>query len=98
MLSNKGSAYRSKPWRQACDVLVTSAKRTRHYTPGTNRKAERLIKTLLNEWANGLSFQSSEERNRWLCGYLTIYNGRRCHRAEASRTPFKQLGPLRATE
>ena len=51
-----------------------------------------------DEWAYGLSFQSSEERNRWLGRYLAIYNGRRCHRALAGRTPFQQLGLLRATE
>jgi len=98
VLSDNGSAYRSKPWRQACEALGLTAKRTRPYTPRTNGKAERFIKTLLNEWAYGLSFQSSEERNRWLSRYLAIYNGRRCHMALAGRTPFQQLGLLRATE
>ena len=66
-LSDNDSAYRSKPWRHACEVL-------------------------------GLSFQSSEEQNRWLRRYLAIYNGRRCHMALADRTPFQQLALLRATE
>ena len=77
VLTDNGSAYRSKPWRQACEALGLSAKRTRPYTPRTNGKAERFIKTLVHEWAYGLSFQSSEERNRWLGRYLAIYNGRR---------------------
>jgi transposase InsO family protein len=98
VLSDNGSAYRSKPWRQACEALGLSAKRTRPYTPRTNGKAERFIKTLVHEWAYGLSFQSSEERNRWLGRYLAIHNGRRCHMALAGRTPFQQLGLLRATE
>ena len=98
VLSDNGSAYRSKPWRQACEALGLSAKRTRPYTPRTNGKAERFIKTLLNEWAYGMSFQSSAERNRWLSRYLAIYNGRRCHMALAGRTPFQQLRLLRATE
>jgi transposase InsO family protein len=98
VLSDNGSAYRSKPWRLACEALGLSAKRTRPYTPRTNGKAERFIKTLVHEWAYGLSFQSSEERNRWLSRYLAIYNGRRCHMALAGRTPFQQLGLLRATE
>jgi len=97
VLSDNGSAYHSKPWRQACEALGLTSKRTRPYTPRTNGKAERFIKTLLNEWAYGLSFQSSEERNRWLSRYLAIYNGRRCHMALAGRTPFQQLGLLRAT-
>ena len=40
VLSDNGSAYRSKPWRQACEALGLTAKRTRPYTPRTNGKAE----------------------------------------------------------
>ena len=75
-----------------------STKRTRPYTPRTNGKAERFIKTLLNEWTYGVSFQSSEQRNRCLRRYLAIYNSNRCHMALASRIPFQQLRLLRATE
>ena len=45
-----------------------------------------------------MAFQTSNERNRWLPRYLAIYNGRTCHMALAGRTPFQQLGLLRATE
>ncbi len=89
---------RSKPWRQVCELLGLTAKRTRHYTPRTNGKAERLIKTMVNEWAYGMSFQNSEERNRWSGRYLGNYKGRKCHMALAGRTPFQQLGLLRVTE
>jgi transposase InsO family protein len=41
VLSDNGSAYRSKPRRQAGEALELTAKRTRPYTPGTNGKAER---------------------------------------------------------
>ena len=64
----------------------------------TNGKAKRFIKTLLNECPYGLSFQSSEERNRWLSRYLAIYKGRRWHMYLAGRTPCQQLRFLRATE
>ena len=33
LLSDNGSAYRSKPWRQACEALGLTAKRTMPYTP-----------------------------------------------------------------
>jgi transposase InsO family protein len=98
VLSDNGSAYRSKPWRKTCVALGMSAKRSRPYTRRTNGKAERFMKTLVNEWAYGMSFQGSEERNRWLGRYLGIYNGRRCHMGLAGRTSFQQLGLLRATE
>lgn len=48
---------------------------TRPYTPRTNGKAERFIRTLLEEWAYGMAFQTSDERNQWLLRYLGIYNG-----------------------
>ena len=98
VLSDNGSAYRSKPWRQACEALGLTPKRTRPYTPRTNGKAERFIKTLLAEWAYALAFNTSAERNRWLPRYLAIYNGRRRHMALAARTPFQQLALLAATE
>jgi len=41
VLSDNGSAYRSKPWREACSALGLTPKRTRPYTPRTNGKAER---------------------------------------------------------
>ncbi len=65
VLSDNGSAYRSKTSRQLCEAFGLTAKRTRPYTPRTDGKAERFIKTLSHERAYGLSFQSSEERNRW---------------------------------
>jgi len=98
VLSDNGSAYRSKQWRKACSAMSLKAKRTRAYRPQTNGKAERFIKTLQNEWAYRMPFTSSEERKRWLPRYLSIYNGRTCHMAIGGRTPFQQLQRLRVTE
>ena len=50
------SAYRSKPWREACSALGLIPKSTRPYSPQTNGKAERFIKTLLAEWAYSIAF------------------------------------------
>ena len=97
ILSDNGSAYRSKPWREACAALGLTPKRTRPYTPRTNGKTERFIKTLLAEWAYSMAFQTSTERNHWLPRYLAIYNSGRCNMALAGRTPIQQFGLLRAT-
>ena len=43
VLSDNGSAYRSRPWKQTCEALGLTPKRTRPYTPRTNGKAERFI-------------------------------------------------------
>jgi len=79
VLSDNGSAYRSKQWRQACGAMGLKAKRTRAYRPQTNGKAERFIKTLQAEWAYAMPFTSSEEGKQWLPRFLSIYNGHRCH-------------------
>lgn len=98
ILSDNGSAYRSGDWRTACKALELKPIRTRPYTPRTNGKAERFIRTLLEEWAYGMPFQTSEERNQWLSRYLGIYNGRRCHMALGGITPRQSLKRLQIAE
>jgi transposase InsO family protein len=98
VLSDNGSAYRSREWRQGCTVLGLKAKRTRAYRPQTNGKDERFIKTLQAEWAYTMVYTSSEERKHWLPRYLAIYDGRRCHMGLAGRTRFQQLNRLRVTQ
>jgi len=44
------------------------------YTPRTNGKAEKFIKTLCREWTYAMAFPNSEVINRWLPRYLSIYN------------------------
>jgi transposase len=98
ILSDNGSAYRSGEWRKACKALDLKPIRTRPYTPRTNGKAERFIRTLLEEWAYGMAFHTSDERNQWLPRYLGIYNGRRCHMALGGLTPRQSLQRLLIAE
>ena len=51
VMSDNGSGYRSRAFRQVCARLALRHLRTRPYTPRTNGKAERFIQTLLREWA-----------------------------------------------
>jgi transposase InsO family protein len=51
VLSGNGLAYKSHGRRKACQAMGFKAKKTRPYTPRSNGKAERFIKTLLEEWA-----------------------------------------------
>jgi len=96
VLSDNGSAYRSGEWRKACGALDLKPIRTRPYTPRTNGKPERFIKTLLGEWAYAMAFQTSEERKRWLTRYLRLYNDRRCHKALGGLTLQQRLVALLA--
>lgn len=96
ILSDNGSAYRSGDWRKACRALDLKPIRTKPHTPRTNGKAERFIKTLLEEWAHTMALRTSEERNRWLPRYLALYNGRRCHMGLCGLSPQQRLTALLA--
>lgn len=98
ILSDNGPAYRSSDWRRTCRALDLKPIRTKPYTPQTNGKAERFIKTLLAEWAYVIAYRTSEERNRWLPRYLGIYNGYRCHMALGGLTPQQCLQRLLIAE
>lgn len=50
LLTDNGSAFRSKLFRQACLELGIAHKFTRAYRPQTNGKAERFIQSALREW------------------------------------------------
>ncbi len=94
VMSDNGPAYLSRSFAKACKALGLKHIRTRPYTPRTNGKAERLIQTLCREWAYGMPFQNSEERNQWLPRYLSIYNRLRKHTALGGRAPQQRLNEL----
>jgi transposase InsO family protein len=94
VMSDNGPAYLSRSFSKACKALGLKHIRTRPYTPRTNGKAERFIQTLCREWAYGMPFQNSEERNRWLPRYLSIYNRLRKHTALCDRSPQQRLCEL----
>ena len=96
VLSDNGSDYKSHGWRKACQAMGLKAKKTRPYTPRTNGKAERFIKTLLEEWAYVMRYRNSAARNELLPAYLRIYNCRRCHMALGGLTPQQRLAQLKA--
>ena len=75
VLSDNGSAYCSKKWRQTYGALdLKKAKRTRAYRPQTNGMAERFIKTLQAKWADAMPLNSSEGCRKWPPRCLSIYN------------------------
>jgi transposase InsO family protein len=68
---------------------------TRPYRPCTNGKAERLIRTLLNEWAYGRSYHTSHRRTAALIPYLRYYNTQRPHGGIGFTTPQRRLAACR---
>jgi transposase InsO family protein len=65
--------------------------RTMPYTQRTNGKAERFIQTLCKEWAYAMAFQNSQERDKWLPRYLSIYDRLLKYSALGGRSPQQRL-------
>jgi transposase InsO family protein len=91
VMSDNGVGYRAHVFRDAARALGQRHIRTRPYTPKTNGKAERFIKTLQEEWAYAIAFTSSQERNDWLPRWLHIYNCERPHGGINMKTPISRL-------
>jgi transposase InsO family protein len=88
ILTDNGPCYKANRFAHACRQLGLKHRRTRPYTPRTNGKAERFIKTAINEWAYATTFQNSAERTASLPAWTHQYNW---HRPHAS---LKQLPPI----
>lgn len=91
VMTDNGHAYRSHDWSAACQLLGIEHIRTRPYTPRTNGKAERLIKTMLSEWAYRYSYPSSDHRTRALAGWVRWYNRRRPHVSLGGNPPVSRV-------
>jgi transposase InsO family protein len=91
VMSDNGSAYVSYRFRDLCQSINVRHLRTKPHRPQTNGKVERLIQTLLREWAYRFSYNSSEERKRWLEPYLHFYNFHRAHSALSYNAPISRL-------
>jgi transposase InsO family protein len=91
VLTDNGSGYRSRRFAGVCRTWQLRHKFTRPYTPRTNGKAERLIQTLLREWAYRRPFVSSAHRTAALAPYLRFYNHQRPHASLGRRSPWTRL-------
>ena len=92
LLTDNGSAYRSRLFAKTCQALGIKHTFTRPYRPQTNGKAERFIQTCLREWAYGRTWSNSAERTDWLPAFLAYYNARRPHSALGYKPPASRLG------
>ena len=91
VMTDNGSCYRSKAFRDACRELGLRHIRTRPYTPKTNGKAERFIQTALREWAYAQAYPTSDRRAEELPIWLHRYNWHRPHGSLKSKPPISRL-------
>ena len=91
VMTDNGSAYRSKAFTKALAAYEIRHKRTRPYTPRTNGKAERFIQTSIREWAYARPFQNSAERSEAMPAWLCHYNSKRPHCALNGKPPISRI-------
>jgi transposase InsO family protein len=94
IMTDNGSCYPSKDFRDTCRDLGLRHIRTRPYTPKTNGKAERFIQTALREWAYAQAYPTSDRRAEELPVWLHRYNWHRPHGSlNPSRLSADSLSP-----
>lgn len=91
VMTDNAFAYRGHAFTALCARRGLRHVRTRPYTPRTNGKAERLIQTLLREWAYVRPYGSSHRRQRVLPIWLHYYNWHRPHTSLDGRPPISRL-------
>ena len=91
ILTDNGSAYRSRLLAALCRARRLGQRFTRPYTPRTNGKAERFIQTLLREWAYAVAYPSSAHRTAALARWLHYYNWHRRHSALNGHPPISRV-------
>jgi transposase InsO family protein len=92
VMTDNGSAFRSKAFARACWRLGLRHHFTRAYRPQTNGKAERFIQSALREWAYGIAYHHSAERTAMLNRWTHHYNWHRPHHGIGGFAPVSRLG------
>jgi transposase InsO family protein len=92
VLTDRAWAYtQSRDFQLALTQLSARHLVTRPYRPQTNGKAERFLRTLLEEWAYARLYPTNASRLRQLSRWVRFYNHRRPHTALAGQAPNSVL-------
>jgi transposase InsO family protein len=91
LLTDHAFAYRGHALARVCRRWAVRHRFTRPYRPQTNGKAERLIETLLQEWAYRIAYPSSARRTAALRPFLRFYNHRRPHTSLGRCSPWTRF-------
>jgi transposase InsO family protein len=97
VMTDKGSACRSRRVAKALRRLAIRHIFARPCTPSTNGKAERFIRTPLRAWACGVPYPSSQARDADLPRWLDGFNRSRPHAARKGLSPLEAVNNLART-
>ena len=91
VMTDNGSALRSRRYAKALRRLKIKHLRTKPYTPKTNGKAERFVQTSLREWAYARAYDTSDQRAAELPVWLHRYNWHRPHGSLGAKPPISRI-------
>lgn len=94
VMTDNGSAYRSKLFAKTLKAAGARHIRTRPYTPRTNGKAKSFIQTSLREWAYAKPYSSSAERAQAVRTWTDAYNLTRPHAGIGGISPWTRVNNL----
>lgn len=92
--SDNGSAYKGRPdhaFVALCKKKGITQGFTRTHRPQTNGKAERVIRTLMEEWHTKGAFKTRQQRRESLQAFVHYYNTQRPHTALNGLTPLERI-------
>jgi len=93
VMTDNGSCYRSGAFAKALGAGVKH-RFTRPYRPQTNGKVERFNRTLAQEWAYAVTYESDEARAATYDAWLHDYNHHRPHTGIGGLTPSDRVHNL----
>ncbi len=92
ILTDRAASYtRAHAFAEAKSALDIHHLVTRPYRPQTNGKAERFIRTRLEEWAYARLYVTNQDRLDCLSDWVQFYNRRRPHTALGGQPPMAVL-------
>lgn len=93
--TDNGTEYKGNPLKhefmRLCEANGIQQSFTRPYTPRTNGKAERVIKTIQDMWLKKTRFSSRTHRKQELIRFVNWYNTVKPHKGINNLTPMEQL-------
>lgn len=95
ILTDNGGGYRGRAMAALVRAAGIRHRWTRPYRPQTNGKAERFIRTCVDEWAYVRAYGNSQRRASALPAFLRYYNMERFHMGIGRQTPWQRLMAFR---
>jgi transposase InsO family protein len=94
VMTDNGSAYRSKKLAAELDAADIRHLWTPPYRPQTNGKVERFNRTLVTEWAYAAIYLTDEARSATYTDWLHFYNHHRPHTGIGGQVPTDRVHNL----